>query len=165
MPVYTPPLTDDQLRASAVSVSGSGAFSTQQAPPAAAAILAGRQTFTATTGATTLITVPAGKTWVGTIGASVDCAVAAASSTAGQATATFTTAGTNVTPAAGTYFVVEARAGANAATGAVGSSEANFGSVPFYVVAPAGNSVTIQVASTNAGTNSLVEAFASGYTL
>ena len=90
-------------------VSGSGTFSTQQAAPATASILAGYQSFTSTTAATTLITIPAGKTWIGMIGASVDCAIAAASSTAGQALAVFTTAGANATPAAGTYFAVEAR--------------------------------------------------------
>lgn len=140
----------------------SGNVTVVEGAPAAANILAGRQTFSATTAATTLITIPAGRTWIGTIGASVDCAIAAASATAGQAAATFTTAGAGVTPAAGTYFVVEARAGANAATGTVGSQDSNFGSMPFTVVAPGGNSVTIQVASTNAGTDSLVEAFASG---
>jgi hypothetical protein len=85
----------------------------------------------------------------------------AASTTAGQATATFTTAGTDVVPSAGTYFVVDARSGANAATGTVGTQGNNFGSMPFTVVAPVGNSVTIDVASTQAST-SLVEAFASG---
>lgn len=67
-----------------------------------------------------------------------------------------------MTPAAGTYSVVDARSGANAATGTVGTQGNNFGSTPFVVVAPAGNSVTIAVAATCAGTASLVEAFASG---
>lgn len=158
----TPPTGEIAGPLVVVGMSGGTAVPTVEGAPAAADILAGHQSFTATTAATTLITIPAGRTWAGTIGASVDCAVAAASATAGQAAATFTTAGVGVTPAAGTYFVVEARAGANAATGTGGSQAANFGSTPFTVVAPAGNSVTIQVASTNAGTNSLVEAFASG---
>ena len=163
-------LTDTQLRAAAVPVSGpltdtqlrASVLPMIQGAPAAADILCGFQSFTATTGATTLITVPAGRTWIGEIGASVDCAIAAASATAGQALAVFTTAGAGVTPAAGTYLAVEARAGANAATGAVGSSATNFACAAFVVVAPGGNSVTVQVASTNAGTSSRVDAFATG---
>lgn len=129
--------------------------------PAAASILDGRQTFSATTGATTLITVTAGKTWIGTIGASVDCNEVAAATAACKANATFTTTGANMTPAAGTYFACQATSGANAATGVTGTQGANFCSVPFTAVCASGT-CTIAVATTQAGTASLVEAFAVG---
>lgn len=155
--------TDQPALTAALKVDGSAVTQPViQGAPAAANVLAGYQGFTSTTGATTIITVPQNRTWVGTIGASCSCAEVAAGTAAPIATATITTAGTGVTPAAGTYFLVDARAGANAATGTVGDGCANFGSTPFVVVAPAGNAVTIQVASTNAGTTSRVDAFASG---
>lgn len=129
--------------------------------PAIGNILVGRQTFTSTTGATTLITITAGKTWIGTINASVDCNSAAALATACKANATFTTVGANTTPAAGTYFVCQTTSGANAATGTVGDGNSNFCSTPF-IASCASGSCTIAVASTNAGTASLVEASAIG---
>jgi hypothetical protein len=122
----------------------------------------GFQTFTATTGATTLLTVAAGRTWVGTVGAACAVGIAAASATAGQARAVFATAGTGVTPAAGTVLAVEAKAGANAATGTVGSNGARTATMPLTIIAPAGNSVTVTVATTQAGTASVVDAWASG---
>lgn len=151
-----------QVNGAAVNTGPSGDLRVAPQVPTAANLLVGYQTFTSTTSATTLITVPAGKTWVGTIAASCACQEVAAGTAAPQARAVFTTAGTNVTPAAGTYFAVEAKGGANAATGLVGSQDSTFGSLPFIVVAPAGNSVTIAVASTNAGTASVVDASASG---
>lgn len=133
-----------------------------QATPAAANLVSGYLNFTSTTAATTLITVPAGKTWQGTAGASCDVAQAAATATAGVARAVFTTVGAGATPAAGTIFAVEARAGANAATGTVGSQAANSAALPMTIVAPSGNAVTVAVASTCAGTNTSVDAWASG---
>jgi len=132
------------------------------AAPVAADILNGYLNFSSTTGATTLITVPAGRTWVGHIGASVACRLTAASTANGRATATFTTAGTGVTPAAGTVLVIDSMAGTNAATGTVGSQGGNFGRVPFTVIAPGGNSVTIAVAATATGSGATVDAYASG---
>lgn len=146
-----------------MSTMGSSAVpATAGAAIAAADVLAGRQTFSSTTSATTLITVPAGRTWVGVIGATCVAVEVAAGTVAAVATATFTTAGTGVTPAAGTYLVLSSQTGANAATGLVGDNDSTFGSIPFTVIAPAGNSVTVAVASTNAGTTSLVDAFAAG---
>jgi len=135
---------------------------TAPSAPVAAEIVTGYQTFTATTGATTLLTVAAGETWVGEIGAACAVGIAAASATAGQARAVFATAGTGVTPAAGTVFAVEAKAGANSATGTVGSSGSRTASMPLTVIAPVGNSVTVTVATTQAGTASIVDAWASG---
>lgn len=130
--------------------------------PLAADVLAGRQVFTATTAATTLITIPAGRTWVGQVGASVATSVVAAATTAGRASAEISTAGTGVTPGAGVYLGVDALQGANAATGTVGGGNSNFGSTPLTVVAPAGNAVTVQVACTVTGTSGRVDAYASG---
>lgn len=130
--------------------------------PITADILDGYQTFTSTTSATTLITVTAGRTWVGTIGLNVTCQEVAAGTAACQARGVITTSGTNVTPAAGTYLACEAKNGANAASGLVGDGTANWCSIPFTIVAPVGNTVLIQVASTNVGTASVVDASAVG---
>jgi len=73
----------------------------ETAAPLAADVLAGRQVFTATTAATTIATVPAGRTWQGSIGASVSCAVTAGVATAGQASALLSVAGANATPPPG----------------------------------------------------------------
>lgn len=146
----------------AAQVDSAGNLRTAPQRPTATDILDGRQTFTSTTGATTIVTVSAGRTWTGTINLTVDCDEAAAGTAACKANAAITTAGTNVTPAAGTYFVCQTTSGANAATGVVGSQGSNFCSTPFTIVAPAGNTVTIQVTTTQAGTASLVEASAIG---
>lgn len=145
------------------TVNVNGTVATSSAVPAAADVLAGTVSHTSTTAAATIITVAAGETWRGTIGISCDVGIAAASATAGQALGLITTAGTGVTPSAGTYLACEARAGANAATGTVGGSGSN--SVVcqnFVVVAPVGNAVTIQGASTIAGTAGRVDFFAAG---
>lgn len=136
--------------------------SDQSVIPLAANILDGRQAFTATTGATTLITVPAGRVWVGVIGANCAAQVAAASATAGEATAIFTTTGVGVTPAAGTVFGVHCLVAANVAAGLVGTDGSEASSTPFVIIAPVGNTVTIAVASTNTGTSSVVDAWAIG---
>lgn len=143
-------------------IAGGVAQPVSTSPPTTANILNGFATAAATTGATTLITIPATRTWVGTVGLSCATAIAAASATAGQARGVITTAGTNVTPAAGTVMACEAKAGANAAAGTVGSSADHFTFVPLTVIAPAGNSVTVQVTSTIAGTAGVVDAWASG---
>lgn len=149
--------------ASAVNPDGSP-FSLPVSPPAPAAadVVAGRQASTATTAATTLVTVPAGRTWVGEVGASVSVSVAAAAATAGRASAEISTAGAGATPAAGVYLGVDALTGANATTGTVGTQAANYACAPWTVVAPAGNAVTIQVATTHTGTTSRVDAYAVG---
>lgn len=125
-------------------------------------IRCGRFSSTATTAATTLITIPAGRTWVGTVGASVSCAVTAASIATGRASALISVSGANAVPAPGIYLGVDALAGPNNATGTVGSQGSNSLSSAFTVIAPAGNSVNIQVATTQSGTTSLVDAFANG---
>ena len=139
-----------------------GAVRTAPQRPATTDILVGYQTFTSTTGATTLITVPAGRTWVGTLSANCACQEVAAGTAAAQARCVFSTSGATVTPAAGSYFAVEAKAGANAASGLVGTQAANFGSTPFTVTAPVGNTALIQVTVTIAGTAGVVDASAIG---
>lgn len=141
---------------------GTATLNVASGATSAANVLDGFQSFTATTAATTLITVPAGRTWVGTVGVACAASIAAASATAGQARAVVTVAGAGATPAAGTLFAVEARAGANAATGTVGSNGHAAQSAPLTVIAPAGNAVTVQVATTQAGTYTVVDAFAAG---
>lgn len=127
---------------------GAGALNVTPGAPAASNILVGVLSHAITTAATTLMTVPAGRTWTGMVVVTCTTSVAAASATAGQARAVVTTAGVGVVPAAGSVLAAEARAGANAATGTVGSSNSVTQSIPLTVVAPAGNAVTVQVAST-----------------
>jgi hypothetical protein len=128
----------------------------------AADILAGFQTFAATTAATTVITVPAGRTWVGTVSISVACSNAGANAVAAVATGLVTTAGAGATPAAGSYLRCDAQAGANVAAGTVGDSGDNFLSSPFILVAPTGNAVTLQATATIAGTAGQVSVTAVG---
>lgn len=81
--------------------------------------------------ATTLITIPAGRTWQGSVAAE-------ASATAAAASAVISTAGTGVVPAAGNLLVVDALG----AAGGLGDSNAN-NMANVYVSAPAGNAVTL----------------------
>lgn len=127
-------------------------------------ILAGFQTFGASGGPTTIITVPAGRTWVGTISASASTDEVAAGAIAGQALMVVTTAGAGVVPAAGTILACQALAGANAATGLSGTQGANTtGPIPFTIVAPAGNAVTVQATFTGTGTVSRGDVTCAGY--
>ena len=130
-----------------------GNLKTTTGAPAATDILAGYVQHTATTGAATLVTIPAGKTFIGTLTVSVAASKAAAATGNGLVSAVIATAGTNVTPAAGTIFAVSARIGANAATGVTGTQGNNNGSIPVIVNAPAGNSVTLTLASTLTNTS------------
>lgn len=159
-------LNDNQLLgilASATNPDGTPyALPTTRAGTVAADVLSGRQAFTATTVATTIVTVPAGRTWVGQVGASVAVGVNSASTTAGQASALLSVAGAGAIPAAGVYLGVDALAGANAVTGLTGAQGSNYAAATWTVVAPAGNAVTIQVTATCAGTTSKVDAYATG---
>ena len=125
-------------------------------------ILDGLQTFAATAAATTVITVPAGRTWTGTIAISCACQNAGANAATAQATGIVSTAGAGVLPAAGNYLRCDALAGANVAAGTVGDSGDNFLSSPFTVVAPLGNAVTVQAAATVAGSGGQVSVSAIG---
>jgi hypothetical protein len=125
---------------------------------AAADIVDGFATFAVTTAATTLITVAAGTTWQGTVSLNCSCANAGANAVQAQATAVVSVSGAGATPAAGNYLRCSAYAGANVAAGTVGDSAANSINVPFTVVAGAGAPALIQVATTQAGTVSEVNA-------
>lgn len=140
----------------------SGTVSSIAGAPAVANVTDGFQSFAATTAATTLVTVPAGRTWSGWIVMSAACVNAAANAVAAQATGVISVAGAGATPAAGNWIELDALAGANAAAGTVGDGGNSAVAVPFSVVAPGGNSVTIQLASTQAGTTSKVSASAIG---
>lgn len=130
--------------------------------PTAANVLDGFQSVTATTGATTLVTVPAGRTWVGKIGASVSCHNAAAALAAGQAKAIFSVVGVGATPPAGNVFAVTAQTAANAATGAVGVDASADLQTDFTLIAPASGGVQIQVTTTISGTGGECDSFAIG---
>lgn len=130
--------------------------------PAAANVLTGSLSHAVTTGAATIITVPAGRTWVGTVGISCSVSVTAAATTQGLARGVVAVAGAGVTPSAGTVLAVDAKAAANAATGTVGSQGGNALAMPLTVIAPIGNSVTVTLASTITGTVGQVDAYASG---
>lgn len=141
---------------------GGGTQPTSAGGGQAATITDGFQTFAATTGATTVVAVPAGRTWNGTITITCACQNAGANAATAQATGVVSTAGAGVTPAAGNYIRCDALAGANVAAGTVGDSGDNFTSVPFTVVAPAGNPVQIQAAATITGSGGQVSVSAIG---
>lgn len=144
-----------------MSASGGTAAATA---PTSANILAGFATLTAN-GTTTLITVPAGRTWVGQVG--VSCAVnqAGAGTATGLADASIGTAnGTGtVVPAAGSYVQVRAEAGANVAGGTVGTQDSTaVAGQRLVVVAPAGGTALVQVTLANAAG---VNPFAAGWAI
>jgi hypothetical protein len=143
----------------AVAVTGTAPLPVASGAPAAANIRHGYLSFAATTSATTLVTVPAGRTWTGTLAVACATATAAASATAGVARAVVSVAGVGALPS-GTVLAVEARAAANAATGTAGDSGNSTLECPLVVAAPAGNDVTIQVAATV--TNGVVDVTATG---
>ncbi len=125
-------------------------------------VLDGYMSFTATTAATNVLVVPAGRTWVGQIAVSCACAENAGDTVMARATATISVAGTGATPPAGTILACDALAGANAAGGLTGTSGANNATLPLTLIAPAGNSVSIQAATTQAGDLTVVRVAASG---
>lgn len=135
----------------AAQLDPAGNLRTAPQRPTASDIVAGSIEVASGAGPTTIITISAGRTWVGTVCATITNSKAAAATGNGQSKATVATAGTGVVPAAGTYFEVNAFSGANAATGTAGTQAANFGCIPMTVVAPAGNSVTLT--GTNTGAN------------
>lgn len=111
---------------------------------AAANVLCGSGAATNSVAAQTLITVPAGRTWYGTVSASIGA-------TAGTAlvSANINTAGTNVTPAAAVNILTVTSDPVTAAGDTVNQNTSG----PFYVIAPAGNTVTLTLTNTSATTN------------
>lgn len=119
-----------------------------EAVPAPANILSGSSVTVGS--AQTLVTVPAGRTWKGTLSASIGAAAATTSYSA-----VFNTAGTGAVPAPATnLFAVST----SELTAASGESNANGTSGVVYVAAPAGNSVTVTVTATAAATGFFAEA-------
>lgn len=121
---------------------GDGTFAEIAAPEtqmvAAANVLVGR----ATADAATIITVPAGRVWRGTV--ALSAAMGTAAAVAGvTATPTVSVAGTGVTPAAGVVLGLALRTGGGAATGTVGTNSQGSVSLPLTVIAPSGNEVTV----------------------
>jgi hypothetical protein len=134
----------------------------EMAETAAADILDGIQQLNASGGPITLITIPAGRTWVGTIAIQVTCENDAAVATLGSVGASIATAGAGVTPAATNLLTVTAYAGKNAAGGTVGTSGSAQGSIEVTVIAPAGNSVTLTVLAAVAASNAIANFSAVG---
>lgn len=108
------------------------------AVPATANIVSGR----ATADAATIITVPAGRTWKGTVSltASLATAIGAAAT---AATPTVSIAGAGATPAAGAILGRPLNVAASAATATNGSNVAGNADTELTVAAPAGNAVTL----------------------
>lgn len=102
-------------------------------------------------GTTTLVTVPAGRTWVGYVGCSCAITNAGAATTLGAIGAAITTAnGTGTaTPAAGSYARCDAEVGAQVAGGTVGEgADAAIAAQRLVVIASAGGTALIQLAVT-----------------
>lgn len=125
--------------------------------PSPSDILSGSVTVTNSTTPTTIITIPAGRTWYGNVGLEVLNTQNAATT---PLFATITTSGTGATPAPGTAIlqVVNHRAG---------NISPNFDAmVPWtYIVAPGGNSVTLQVTLSEANASHAAVAFCNGVLL
>lgn len=133
-----------------------------QAAPSSANVLDGYATSNSTAGPTTLLTVPAGRTWVGTLTLQAAISNAAANAVNGNASVGMSIAGVGSTPPNGNVAGVVALCGANAATGTVGSQDSTSVSVPLTIIAPAGNSVLLQWTSSFAGTSGLIIMMATG---
>lgn len=108
-------------------------------------IVSGNVTAANTAAAQTLITIPAGRTWYG----SVNVTLTNQATTGTLVLASVATAGTGVTPAAATV-VLGVQAGS---VGTVAGDATNTQGVSnIYVVAPAGNSVTLTLTNSTATT-------------
>lgn len=128
------------------------------APPVAANVLSNGVTVAAA-GSTTLLTIPAGRTWVG----SVEAAIAAQNppvTATGTAGARISTTGAGVTPAAGVPYVAADVILAATVAGALSGVNANESAdTPnLVVVAPGGNAVTLSLDVSTAGTVTSLQA-------
>ena len=100
----------------------------------------------ATASGGTLITVPAGKTWQGTVTMTASVVVAAAGS-ALNASARVSTLGVGAQPPPGDYIRIDLGAPAGAAAVA-GTADSGMVSSPMLLAAPAGNSVSLVLNTT-----------------
>lgn len=142
-------LTD--LISTLLNLGGGNAIPVSNAVPVAANILNGTLDLTASGGPTTILTVPAGRTWKGTVYVSCSISVAGGSATNGSAAGFLSTSGAGAVPS-GTFAGISCKAGANVATGTAGSEGGNFGAFDCVIVAPPGNSVSLQGSATVVGT-------------
>lgn len=125
-----------------MSASAPGIGNTAQ-QPTAASVLFGQLSLAATGGPTTIITVPAGRTFVGRAYIAVSAGVSAASAEIGDAFATLSTSGAGAVPA-GTILKVPCFAGAGTAASVSGSGATAYAWMDITVFAPGGNAVAVQ---------------------
>ena len=136
--------------------SGSGTAALVKAvpyTPAAADIVAGGVVLANSAASTAFLTVPAGRTWYGSVG--VTCAEGTTSAL--DHNTQVVTAGTGVVPAAGTIIAV------GLSKRDTGSGQVVMNNV--YVVAPAGNAVTLNLLNSAAAVNLTGAASATGVLL
>lgn len=136
---------------------GTGNFIVKPYSPAGADLLSGGASVANSTTQTTIITVPAGRTWRGSISVSLNN-IGGANSTFN--TAVITTLGAGAFPAAGTNIMTLA-SNAKGQTGGDVSRTIN----DIHVIAPGGNSVTITVQLSLAVATLRVDANANGVLL
>jgi hypothetical protein len=117
-------------------------------------ILQGRLGATTNQVAVTLLTIPAGRIWVGQL--TIGCAASdnAATTTIASSICTIAVAGAGSIPAAGTIFSLGALSGGNTATGLTASSASNAATISVVVAASTAGPVTITGTITVAGDNS-----------
>ncbi len=137
------PITTTPSGTQNVNLTGSSAtVTTKPLTPAGADILSGGVQVDNSSTPTTFLTIPAGRTWVG----SVAVCGSNADTTQSLATSSVTTAGTNAIPAPGTVIAQVISRRDSAATVMT--------HYPVYVTAPAGNSVTLQLTNSRGTTYS-----------
>lgn len=125
-----------------LSVTTSGTTSIKPATPVNADIVSGGVQVDNSVTATTIITIPAGRTWVG----SVSVCASNADTTQSLASTKVVTAGTGVVPAVDTIIANAISRRDSAATVMT--------HYPVYVTAPGGNAVTLQLVNSRATTYS-----------
>ncbi len=131
--------------------------------PSAQTPVAGFTSATATTSAATLITIPPGRTWVGTVTISCSSTASAGSAVTGSAVGTVQTASTGaVLPPVGNILGCVAQAAANAATGLSGSGSSNTVSAVVTVVSPVGSTTKLTTTVTISGSSGQVMSSANG---
>lgn len=107
----------------------------------------------ATASGNTIITIPAGRVWQGTVVISANVLVGI-NAAAVSASARISTAGAGVTPAAGDYIRLDIGAPITAVSALTGTSASGFISGVMLVAAPSGNSATLVLNTTNTTTQS-----------
>lgn len=122
-----------------------GQVATVPVPAAPSNILSGSADAVNTAAAQPIITIPAGRTWYGT----VTCSMANLAATGTSVSAAVATAGTGVTPAVGTVLL---KVICNTVGTVAGEAANENVSGPLYVVAPSGNAVTLTLTNSTATT-------------